>query len=116
MIEATDSKRSNQTGRTVIGPDPRIRTTEVIITEKMAKILTVVERVNPFNITYLSNIVNEGKANVVIRQIQDKKTGKMKEIKHIMKYSLYAKGDLVKKTTLQHGDKVLRTTLSLIGP
>lgn len=60
-------KRVNQSARTVIGPDPTLRTGEVAVPEKIAAKLTVPETVNARNISELQATVNAGKANYVLR-------------------------------------------------
>jgi DNA-directed RNA polymerase beta' subunit len=60
-------KRCDQSGRTVIGPDPTLRLDELAIPKEMAQILTIPEYVTPFNKSRLSALVNSGKANFVIK-------------------------------------------------
>lgn len=60
-------KRVNQSARTVIGPDPTLKTDEVALPKQIAKNLTIQERVSRFNINKLQNIVNNGCANYVLR-------------------------------------------------
>lgn len=60
-------KRVNQSGRTVIGPDPTVGTDEVVVPEKMAEILTKPERVTRYNIEELTRIVNTGQAKFVLK-------------------------------------------------
>lgn len=88
-------KRVNQSARTVIGPDPTVRTDEVVVPEKIASILTVPERVTSLNIEELQMIVNQDKAQFVIRQGVN---GKMN-----LKYAIHKKG-----TRLQPGDIIIR--------
>ena len=88
-------KRTNQSGRTVIGPDPTIRTDEMVIPEKVASTLTVPERVNKFNINLLESIVNNGKANYVLRNND--------QIRINLKYATRTKS-----TELKKGDIVIR--------
>lgn len=85
-------KRCEQTGRTVIGPDPTLKLTEVAVPRKMADILTVPEYVTPFNKERLTKIVNEGKAALICQKNGSKK---------IVSNALYKN-----KVHLQHGDKV----------
>lgn len=59
-------KRTNQSGRTVIGPDPTVRTDEMVIPQQIANTLTVPERVNTRNKEYLEYLVNNGKANHIL--------------------------------------------------
>jgi DNA-directed RNA polymerase beta' subunit len=60
-------KRCNQTGRTVIGPDPTLKMGQLAVPELMANILTVPERVTTFNKTKLQNLVNSGEVNSLIK-------------------------------------------------
>ncbi len=60
-------KRVNQSARTVIGPDPTLRTNQVAIPEKIATKLTVSENVNLLNIGEMQKLVNNNQANFVIR-------------------------------------------------
>jgi DNA-directed RNA polymerase subunit A' len=56
-------KRVNQSGRTVIGPDPTLRMNQLAVPKEMARILTVPERVTPYNIDEMNKLVNAGLAN-----------------------------------------------------
>ena len=60
-------KRCNQTGRTVIGPDPTLKMGQLAVPELMANTLTVPERVTVFNRQKLQNLVNSGEVNSVIK-------------------------------------------------
>ena len=65
-------KRVDFSARTVISPDPNISINEVGVPEKIAKILTVPERVTPWNIEELRKLVLNGPfkhpgANYIIR-------------------------------------------------
>lgn len=53
-------KRCNQTARTVIGPDPTLKSGQIAVPKQIASVLTVPERVTRFNITHLQNLVNNG--------------------------------------------------------
>ena len=85
-------KRCDQTGRTVIGPDPTLKLTQVAVPRQMAEILTVPEYVTPFNKERLTKIVNEGKAALICQKNGSKK---------IVSNTLYKN-----KVHLKHGDKV----------
>ena len=89
-------KRCEQTGRTVIGPDPTLKTGQVAVPPEMANILTVPIQVTNYNIGQLTDIVNNGKANFVIK----KDTG----IRINLEHKLFFRG-----TTLEHGDIIIRT-------
>ena len=54
-------KRCNQTGRTVIGPDPTLKLGQLAVPKEMAEILTIPTRVTLFNIEGLQKLVNIGK-------------------------------------------------------
>ena len=58
-------KRVDYSARTVIGPDPNIGIDEVGISYDMAKTLTVSEIVCASNISYLRNLLLEGKINTI---------------------------------------------------
>jgi len=60
-------KRCNQSARTVIGPDPTLKLGELAVPREMAEILTVPVKVAPFNIEILTQIVNSGRANYVLK-------------------------------------------------
>jgi DNA-directed RNA polymerase beta' subunit len=87
-------KRCDQTGRTVIGPDPTLKMGQLGVPVEMADNLTVPVQVNNFNIEEMTTLVNEGKANYVI-----KKSG----AKINLKYALFRKG-----TELIYGDEIHR--------
>jgi DNA-directed RNA polymerase subunit A' len=87
-------KRRNQSARSVISADPTVRTDELVVPELVANNLTVPEIVCQFNIKVLQEIVNNEKANFVIK-------GDGTRIN--LKYALYKKG-----TQLLWGDKIIR--------
>ena len=87
-------KRCDETGRTVIGPDPTLKLTQVAVPRKMAELLTVPELVTPFNRERLTDIVNSNKAALVC---------KANGIKKIVSNALYTN-----RVHLNHGDKVRR--------
>ena len=58
-------KRVNQSGRTVIGPEPTLKLGELAVPQKMATILTIPERATIFNIDKLNKLINEGKVNFI---------------------------------------------------
>jgi DNA-directed RNA polymerase beta' subunit len=60
-------RRSNQTARTVIGPDTALKNGEMSVPEAVARILTVPETVNELNKKELLETVNSGKARFIIR-------------------------------------------------
>lgn len=87
-------KRRNQSGRSVISADPTVRTDELVVPENVASNLTMPEIVASFNLKYLQDLVNRGKANFVT---------KADGTKINLKYAMYKKG-----TQLLWGDKVIR--------
>lgn len=93
-------KRCDETGRTVIGPDPTLKLTQVAVPKKMADILTVPEYVTPYNKDRLTKIVNSNRAALVC---------KANGVKKIVSNSLYTN-----KVHLNHGDKVTRKTGEVI--
>lgn len=110
-------KRSNRTGRTVVGPDPSLKMNEVAIPEIWAESITIPEIVNPHNIESLTKLVNTpGKASVLI-----KPDGKKISIPVATENrgTILYHGDVITrgntdivvtncKMTLQEGDKIMR--------
>jgi DNA-directed RNA polymerase beta' subunit len=82
-------KRTNQSGRTVIGPDPSIGMSTLVVPSLMADILTVPEIVCPFNIETISDIVASGNAKYLNRD------GKKMNVE-MMRFN--------RGTLLEHGD------------
>ena len=93
-------KRVNYSGRTVIGPDPTLKMGELAIPIEVAENLTIPVNVNSLNIKHLESIVNNGKANYVI-----KNNGKTRIN---LKYALTTRG-----VKLLHGDYILRKNGSI---
>lgn len=60
-------KRCNQTGRTVIGPDPTLKLGELAVPREMAQTLTVPVKVTDFNFDSLQKIVNDGDAHSILK-------------------------------------------------
>lgn len=87
-------KRVDQSGRTVIGPDPTLKMGQLALPKEMAEILTIPVKVTRFNIDMLTKLVNNSEANFVI-----KSNGAMINLKR----ALYNRG-----TQLKHGDIVVR--------
>lgn len=85
-----------QSGRTVIGPDPTLRLGQVAVPVQMATNLTVPVQVTDYNIGYLNDIVNNGRANFVIK----KDIGTRINLEHKLSY---------RGTLLEQGDIILRT-------
>ncbi|OQS54999.1 RPO31 [Ecytonucleospora hepatopenaei] len=61
-------KRVDFSGRTVISPDPNLSVEEVGIPMEICRELTVPEKVNRYNREYLQRIVDEDRANYIIRE------------------------------------------------
>jgi DNA-directed RNA polymerase beta' subunit len=120
-------KRTNQSGRTVIGPDPTVRTDEMVIPEKIAQTLTVPERVFKHNIFKLQELVNKGKANYVLKNNE--------KVRINLKYATITRATEVKEgdiiirgderididktpTNIREGDKILRdsTIIPVVMP
>ena len=104
-------KRTNQSGRTVIGPDPTVRTDEMVIPEHIARILTMSETVNARNREYLEQLVNNNKANHIIKGgtlIHIKYASRVKNTEggFDKKYIRLNIGDVVERH-LKNGDTVL---------
>lgn len=66
-------KRSDFTARTVAGGDPTLAIDEIIVPEQIAKKITYPEKVCDFNKEWLLKLINEKKANYIIRK--NKRTG-----------------------------------------
>ena len=88
-------KRVNKSARTVIGPDPTLCLDEIAVPPKIAETLTYPVRVNAHNYFELSDIVNNNKANFVIRHESQNRIN--------LKYALFRKG-----TELMYNDKIIR--------
>jgi DNA-directed RNA polymerase beta' subunit len=86
-------KRVNFSARTVIGAEPTLKVGEMAVPKEVAEILTIPEIVNSINFNYLSDLVNSGKTNSIIR--------KGKKIN--MQYAINKSG-----TILEQGDLILR--------
>ena len=86
-------RRSNQTARTVIGPDTSLRNGEMSIPREVARILTIPEHVNNLSRRKLHYIVNRGDARFIIR----KRTGTKINLDHARrnKGTRLLKGDVV---------------------
>ena len=101
MVEDIDPKRVNFSGRTVIGPDPTLKLGQVAIPPSVASNLTIPVRVCNFNIKQLTELINTGKANYVLRD-----NGK---IRINLKYAMFRKG-----TELLYGDIIIREDTKII--
>jgi DNA-directed RNA polymerase beta' subunit len=82
------------TGRTVIGPEPTLKMGQLGIPKEIAENLTLPVQVTNFNYEYLTNLVNNGKVNIV-----KTKGGEKINIHH----HIFNRG-----TRLNHGDIIIR--------
>lgn len=87
-------KRCDQTARTVIGPDPTLKSGQLAIPCEIADILTVPERVSNLNIKKLQIMVNNGLIDTIHKD-DDRKT-----CINIARFRL--------GTRLMHGDIIVR--------
>lgn len=88
-------KRVDFSARTVIGAEPTLKLGQVAIPHYVAQIHTKPEKVTRFNKDWLTEIVNRGEANTIIK-------GDTKKIIQL-KYGRYTRG-----TELQYGDLIIR--------
>ncbi|CCV02236.1 DNA-directed RNA polymerase II largest subunit [Invertebrate iridescent virus 30] len=102
-------KRCDQSGRTVVGPDPTLKLNELGIPDKMAEILTIPVYVTPFNINQLTSLVNCGKANFLIKKNDPKRSINLKNIINFRGTLLYF-GDIIER----NGEKITITDTKFI--
>lgn len=111
-------KRCDQSGRTVVGPDPTLKFDELCVPKEMAEILTIPVHVTPFNINYLTGLVNSNKANFLIKASNPKCSINLKNALNYRGTLLFF-GDIIErngvKTTitdtkflLEKGDIIIR--------
>jgi len=108
-------KRCNQTGRTVIGPEPTLRLGELAVPRDMAEILTIPVRATQFNLVELQGLINRGDVNYLI-----KPDGKTRiNLKRYRRGSRLLLGDIIRrngkeikieseKELVRSGDVVIR--------
>lgn len=89
-------KRCDQSGRTVVGPDPTLKMDELCVPKEMAEILTIPVHVTPFNISYLTGLVNTGKANFLIKASDPKRSINLKNVINFRGTLLYF-GDIIER-------------------
>lgn len=87
-------KRVDFSARTVIGSDPNLELDEVAVPPEIAKIESFPETVNDFNRAYLQDLVDSGKANMII-----KKDGTKKHLQYL---------SIKRGTELFYGDVIFR--------
>lgn len=118
-------KRCDQSGRTVVGPDPTLKLDELGIPKEMAEILTMPIHVTPFNIAHLTDIVNSNKANFLIKASDPKRSINLKNAINFRGTLLYF-GDIIErngarititdtKFILKEGDAIIRNGKKLKG-
>lgn len=111
-------KRCDQSGRTVVGPDPTLKLDELCVPKEMAEILTIPVHVTHFNIHYLTALVNSNKANFLIRASDPKRSINLKNVINFRGTLLYF-GDVIErdgekitildtKFELKVGDTIIR--------
>jgi len=83
------------TARTVIGPDPTLKMGQLAVPPQIAKNLTIPVPVTRFNYDFLTNLVNEGKVNYVLKDNGQTRIN--------LENALFFKG-----TRLNHGDIIVR--------
>ena len=88
-------KRCEFSGRTVIGPDPTLKMCQLAVPIEIATNMTIPERVTSFNKKWLTDLVNNGKANYILKNNGTTRIN--------LKYALYRKG-----TELLYGDIIHR--------
>jgi DNA-directed RNA polymerase beta' subunit len=101
-------KRVNFSSRTVIGADPTLKLNQLGIPYEVAQILTKPETVTSFNIKSLTEIVNSGKANLLVRIRRQKdengeETGPEIKSRKNLQYAIFRKG-----TEMIYGDIIVR--------
>ncbi len=90
------SVKGEMTARTVIGPDPTLKMGQICVPPQIAKNLTIPVPVTAYNYDFLTNLVNEGKINYVLKD-----NGKTRIN---LENALFFKG-----TRINHGDIIYRT-------
>lgn len=94
-------KRCDQSGRTVIGPDPTLKMGQLAVPPQMASNLTIPVQVTNFNYHFLSQLVNDGKVNYVLKNNGETRIN--------LENALFYKG-----TPLNHGDVIIRDGKEII--
>lgn len=98
-----NGKRVNQSGRTVIGPDPLVPITHVVVPEEMARKLTKPIYVNDWNKEQVAEAIDRGIINYIIRTNDDGQKTRFN-----MKYAIYNEG-----TKLELNDTIERNGKSI---
>lgn len=108
-------KRCDQTGRTVIGPDPTLRMGEIGLPEAMSNILTIPVKATVFNIDMLQDLIDNG----CVKSIWKPDGETIIDIKRYRRGSRLISGDVIHRNNsridivdgrelLLEGDKVER--------
>lgn len=116
-------KRCDQSGRTVIGPDPTLKLDELCVPREIAEILTIPVHVTHFNLQHLTKLVNDGKANFLIKKSDPKRSINLKNAINFRGTLLYF-GDVIirdgerititdTKFKLKEGDAIIRNGKTL---
>ena len=104
----TVTHNCDQTGRTVIGPDPTLKMGELAVPEDMTKILTVPVRVNKYNFQQMQDLVNSGKVKTIVKP--DDET--VIEIKRFRRGTRLMHGDIIHRAgeliTVQNGRELVQ--------
>ena len=88
-------KRCEQTARTVIGPDPTLKMGQLAVPPEIADNLTVPVQVTNYNYDLMTKMVNDGKANYVLKDNGNTRIN--------LENALFFRG-----TRLTHGDIIVR--------
>jgi DNA-directed RNA polymerase beta' subunit len=67
MVKGIDSRRVNNSARTLVSGDPTLAANEVIVPDAIALNITVPIRVQQYNIKYVTELVHKGDATILIR-------------------------------------------------
>ena len=100
--DCTITHNCNQTGRTVIGPDPTLKMGELAVPYEMAEILTVPVRATSFNMESLQKMVDESKVDYLL-----KPDGKTRiNLKRFRKGTRLLSGDVI----IRNGTRIVIVT------
>lgn len=113
------AKRVNHSARTVIGPDPTLKLNQLAVPIDMADILTIPERVTNFNREWLTDLINNDRANFVINS-----KGAFINLKKYRSGTRLIPGDIIMrgkdlievvtgKEKLEKGDQIMRNNVPL---
>jgi len=94
-------KRCEQTARTVIGPDPTLKMGQLAVPPEIADNLTVPVQVTNYNYDMLTKLVNNGRANYVLKDNGNTRIN--------LDNALFFRG-----TRLTHGDIIIRDEKEIV--